>query len=89
MKVMRVYVSPELITEMFTTDYELKSGIKVKAGLPEGAVLTAIGWDVVSRCWAFDFYHSGWADVELGHFPPTLSIVVETSRPVLGVNDGR
>ena len=83
MRVKRVFVAPELITTMLTTGFELAPGIKVNVGIPDGAVLVAVGWDVAARCYAFDFEYQGWENVLPGVTPPILSIVIEKSSPLL------
>ena len=83
MRVKRVFVSPELIVTMLTTGYELGPGIKVNVGVPNGAVLVAVGWDVEARCYAFDFDFHGWENVLPGVTPPILSVVIEKSSPTL------
>jgi hypothetical protein len=83
MRVKRIYVTPELITAMLTTGYELGPGLKVNSGVPEDSVLTAIGWVAERRCYAFDFFNSYWPDVPEGDLPPALEVVIEKSSPVL------
>lgn len=75
MKVMRLYVTPELITTMLTTGYELGPGLKVGIGIPDGSVLTAIGWDAAVRSYAFDFFNPYWSDVPEGQVPPLLGVL--------------
>ncbi len=83
MNVMRVFVTPELITTMLTTGYVLKGELTVKAGVPEGATLTAIGWDVPTRSWALDFSHPTFPQVWGGNTPDTLRISVERKAETL------
>ena len=77
MNVVRLFVTPELITEMLTTGYVFHGEIAVTKGIPVGAVLTAIGWDAPSRCWVLDFSHGSFDYVIPGSVPPRLEVWLE------------
>jgi hypothetical protein len=83
MKVKRILVSPEIITTMLTTGYALKGEITVVEGLPEGAVLTAVGWDATSRFWALDFSHEKFEWVDEAKIPPIIKVSIQKTNPVL------
>lgn len=83
MQVRRVFVSPELIATMLTTGYTLKGELTVSEGVPEGSILTAIGWDVATRSWALDFSYQAFEWVPEGKAPEVLSIVIQKKNAVL------
>jgi hypothetical protein len=83
MKVRRLFVSPELITSMLTTGYVFGGEIKVTEGLPEGAVLVAIGWSVEKRSWALDFSHPHFDWVAEGQAPPQLDVTLAKKSALL------
>ncbi len=83
MRVKRVFVTPELITAMLTTGYVLNGELTITEGLPEGATLTAIGWDVSHRAWALDFQSPAFPEVVWGAEPPALEVRVTKKAAVL------
>jgi hypothetical protein len=83
MNVKRVFVSPELIVTMLTTGYVLGPDITVAEGLPKDAVLTAIGWDVATRCWALDFCSPSFPWTDQAQLPPVLEVVLQKKSGVL------
>jgi len=83
MQVKRMYVSPELIQTMLTTGYELKGKLRVTEGLPEGAVLVGVGYDIQRRAWAMDFQHGTFDYTPDGMIPPELVVTVEKTSAVL------
>lgn len=83
MRVMRVFVTPELITAMLTTGYVLNGELTITEGLPDGATLTAIGWDVNRRAWALDFQSPIFEEVQWGAEPPVLEVKITKQASVL------
>ena len=83
MKVKRVFVTPELIATMMTTGYVLKGELEISEGVPEGSVLTTIGWDAARRCFALDFHHPSFDWTDEGEIPPTLKVHVTRKAAVL------
>jgi hypothetical protein len=83
MQVKRVFVTPELITTMLTTGYVLNSQLTITEGLPQGATLTAVGWDVSRRAWALDFQSPAFPEVQWGAEPPVLDVLITKKASVL------
>ncbi len=83
MYVKRVFVTPELITAMLTTGYVLLHDLEITEGLPEGAVMAAIGWNVDRRAWAIDFAHASFPFVADGGIPSELVVNIQRKSATL------
>jgi hypothetical protein len=83
MKVKRLYVSPELIVTMLTTGYTLNAELSVAEGLPVGATLVGVGYDLNRRAWGLDFQHPDFAWVPEGCAPNELSVVIQKKQVLL------
>jgi hypothetical protein len=89
MKVRRVLVTPELITEMLTTGYKFNAEIVVTDGLPEGSVLTAVGWDATSRTYALDFHHPTFEEIYPPALFPIISLTIQKKASILNTSLSR
>jgi hypothetical protein len=75
MRKKQIRMSAELLTRILTTGHELRRCV-VKAGIPEGAILRAVGFNREDNTYWIEVEHPDFPFVKPGGFAPVLDIVI-------------